>query len=57
MGGPGEDYQEDRRGLRIENSWADHVTLVIFSLQGPGAVVETGKKGKAGAKKGGKVEE
>ena len=57
MGGPGEDYQEDRRGLRKENSWADHVTLVIFSLQGPGAVVETGKKGKAGAKKGGKVEE
>ena len=57
MGGPGEDYQEDRRGLRIENSWADHVILVIISLQGPGAVVETGKKGKAVAKKGGKVEE
>ena len=57
MGGPGEDYQEDRRGLKTENSWSSLVIFVIFSLQGPGAVVETGKKGKAGAKKGGKVEE
>ena len=57
MGGPGEDNQEDRRGLKTENSRSNHVIMVIFSLQGPGAVVETGKKGKAGAKKGGKVEE
>ena len=40
--------------MKTENSRSN---LVIFSLQGPGAVVETGKKGKAGAKKGGKVEE
>ena len=39
---------------QLSRSW---YTGYIFSLQGPGAVVETGKKGKAGAKKGGKVEE
>ena len=43
--------------MKTENSRPNHVILVIFSLQGPGAVVETGKKGKAGAKKGGKVKE
>ena len=44
--------------MKTENSRFNLVIiLVIFSLQGPGAVVETGKKGKAGAKKGGKVEE
>ena len=43
--------------MKTENSRSNYVIIVIFSLQGPGAVVETGKKGKAGAKKGGKVEE
>ena len=43
--------------MKTENSQSNLVIFVVFSLQGPGAVVETGKKGKAGAKKGGKVEE
>ena len=43
--------------MKTENGLSNHVILVIFFLQGPGSEVETGKKGKAGAKKGGKVEE